>query len=742
MMKLSIVSILILLIIVPLALANSVYENWGFSGYTKGGSYSPPYPLWSSSVSSQGTIPSTMVNSTFNNYRLPIVTSLKSDILLSKPNEVYLFSNTALAIYDSSFSQIGIYNLNGWNGGNVAVVTLTGSSTPHLAYLSKTGTDYNLKLLNRTGSSFSIFKSINVSDNQNYTGSVKAGLIDYAYIYTGDYNITRINLVTGAETTYNKFRDNITKCAVEYTPTFGNDVEVFDYNNDGFDDVLVIGQEQGTVNKQLDIGILNTNTGLWDMQIAPYGGKLTTVSCSVASAQIGSTSSVRKIIIFWRGTVDTTIVVFDLAGNQLYASTGGGEKQYSYPLVADINLDALNEFIDKDISGNLLVYDSSFTKIGTIQYPTKQIARFDTNQDMNIIGIGKYLFNSTFFVDTPTSSNVIAGYLLDIISPFGIMQIQKPLNASGTVPAYPVYNFPAPNALSFALLPVSIQNQNTKDILLLSDATYPSMAFFSNIAGSVCGNGMCETGESALSCPADCAPTQPEASVITSVEINPCNTQVWKQNTTVQVTVIAQNINNENSNVYVIFAPGSTLGGCTQSANQTNVASGSLLTFNFIANCSGSANIIVETNTNSIPELNSLSFPFSVSPTNGAVFGDSSCGITQPLSAVLPIGNTTTNQQDNGLTNAMKDFVALTHLGLNVLTFFILIVVTIGILVLGIQAGFPANLISGIILLVDAFIVLIAVNLGWINIGIVITLAIVGLIVIGLWISKQLQPNS
>jgi hypothetical protein len=90
----------------------------------------------------------------------------------------------------------------------------------------------------------------------------------------------------------------------------------------------------------------------------------------------------------------------------------------------------------------------------------------------------------------------------------------------------------------------------------------------------------------------------------------------------------------------------------------------------------------------------------------------------------------------------MKDFSNYTRLGLNILTFFILIFVTGGIFFAGIKAQYSPSLVSGIILLIDSFIVLIAVNLGWINVGIVITLSVVGLIVIGLWISKKLQPTT
>ena len=291
---------------------------------------------------------------------------------------------------------------------------------------------------------------------------------------------------------------------------------------------------------------------------------------------------------------------------------------------------------------------------------------------------------------------------------------------------------------NFGAIPVSVKSQSRSDLIILGiDASTPTSIIFSSIGGAFCGNEICETGETVISCPEDCSPTAPTSALLTSVQINPCYTQTWKINTTVKVTAKAETLDGSNINIYF-----SADYPNMQSLNLTNIMSGSFVDFSFIANYSGNGEIIVSANSVNAPEMNSLSFPFSVSEFNGVEYGDSSCGITQPLSLILPLANTTTDLEENFLTQGMQDFSAYTKLGMNILTFFILIFVTGGIFFTGIKAGYSQQMVSGIVLLVDAFIVLIAVNLGWINIGIVITLAIVGLIVIGLWISQKLHPQS
>lgn len=268
-MKKYLIYLLMLLICVLSVLANPSFTAWGNSGYTYSDFFFTPQTIWASN-SRDNTLPTAQVNISFSNYRIPIITSLDKTITLSHPNEIYLFSTSDIGIFDSSGGQIGSYTLLNWNG-SVSVVDYPNSNQFMLAYLAVNSGDWTLNIINRTGFSFSLFKTINISD-RDYTGSVRGGkplsgsdTVSYAYIWDNGYNVTRINLINGTETFYQNWFPNSSKCAIDILPKYNNDVEVNDLTGDHIDDLVYISKDRGN-NNNLILGILDTSSGSWVTQ--------------------------------------------------------------------------------------------------------------------------------------------------------------------------------------------------------------------------------------------------------------------------------------------------------------------------------------------------------------------------------------------------------------------------------------------------------------------------------------------
>jgi hypothetical protein len=701
--------------------ANPQYTSYAGSGYQFGVDTSPR-GAWSSTIGAQiggngNAYPNIMINNSLSNMLLPLAMNpLKSTG--SRADEIYMFNSYSINVYDSNFVNVCSYALSAWNG-TVSPVDVSDYNSYLLAYLSKTGADWNLNILNRSTSCFTLVKSINVTDNANYTGSVLGGKNGNAYIYDVSMNVTKVNIKTNAETIYPFWSSGMSRCA---NPgyEFRSEAVSDDLNGDGYDDLMLIGKSGASVYK---IGILNTNTGSWTTQITSSSSSFN--QCTAFPAQIGTSS---RYIIAQRipASTQTDLRVYDFGGNLIYSDNDVADVPAA---VGDFDLDGNNEliFMDKTTGLQMHVKDNSFAEKYTLTNvicsssitPTNcPLAHYASGQGyMEILSnSGIQLVNSTLTLHG--SSNA---YLISTIR-------GSPLNTPNDTLSIPS----SWSGMNYAF-PVAIQSSTFKDILLLGTNLQPSTAILSSTYGSVCGNGICETGETSVTCPEDCAPTTPGAAIISRASTNPCYTQTWLVNTTAQITAAATDQDNANVNIYAYV----DYGLCSANYSSTNLVHDAETTFNFLANCTGQGTIRLQANTVNNPDLNTITLPFTVSQFNGIVYGDSTCGITQPLVAINISSNLTGNPNNNGMVNGIIGLSNLTGLSGIIIWLIMMVILAMVIFIVGATSHIPTLITAGFAFMVEVLAVIIGSYLHILPVSFVIVIALSLIIVIGLWIRGQ-----
>lgn len=714
---------MMILVCLPLIFANTNFVSWGNSGYQFGRELTAPQTLWASNLKANifsGSSEPVMVNNTIYNTHLPMILNpLKS--LNAQANEVYLFDAAGINVFDSNFAGVCTYALAGWNG-TFAVFDTEGFSTYLFAYKYKTGTDDLIKILNRSSSCFSVVKTINITDSQNYTGNLRGGKNGKIYADYGDGNLSVIDVWTGVQADYAFWKYNASAINKPTEPYFDSDMEVDDYNGDGYDEILMIRSLPRVSNPDLYVGVFDTNTNAWTTQFTvPLVGGITD-GYSIGSAVIGSTT---RYIIIYNGihTGSNLVHVYDFAGNLKIELTGS---EYNIPSVADINKDGKNELImiSSTLTNRALIYSDSFT----LKYSVADFYCLLTPRgacgftDFGSYWLGMAASGGFEYMNVSMNDTVLNAFYLN------------------TLPFYAnISNTRWSGTDIFGVLPVAVKSSAASDFLILGVEGRTTSVVFSSVEAAFCGNDECEAGETIVACPEDCSPPDVTSAVLTYVNINPCYLNVWLQNTTVQVTMKAETMSKSNVDIhtYIDYAT------CGRNDSFTNLPTGTMATLNFIANCTGSGILTVTAKAVDDFNYNTLTFPFEVSAYNGISFGEGECGIKQPLDIAFAgqIANITTDYNDNILTNAMRQISGLTNLGLNVLTILIIIILSVIIFIIGTLNHMPVNLIFGSLIIMDVGLFILGGLLGWISIGIVIALCIFALIALGVWFSRAMHPT-
>lgn len=230
---------------------------------------------------------------------------------------------------------------------------------------------------------------------------------------------------------------------------------------------------------------------------------------------------------------------------------------------------------------------------------------------------------------------------------------------------------------------------------------------------------------------------------IVSLEINPCVDSVWKVNTSVQINVEVQDVDEDSvSSRAILYRGGSNE---QDSLFTVNSSSGTTFTFSFVANetTTGSALRLFGRDVENADETaDQIDFTFRVE-NNGVEFGD--CKTTQEIELVglgpgevpiedVPVG--TTDPTDNVILRAFRTGNALFDDGLgdDIIWLAIMAIIAGAVWIGG--SHLSPGITFGIVLVVEIILIVMGTLLGFLNIGILITIIVIGIIAVGLTFSK------
>jgi len=699
-MKFKIISLFILLIFMPCVLANTEYINWGFGYQTIG--LAERGQLWGS-LGGKGSIPIGNITLTLANIDLPHVIDLDHD----GKNEMIFYTGTNIFMYNDDGSYLSNYPVSHiYRRG--AILAQNGTE-PNLYVLIKNNYgDWYIDVLKKTGDALIRKDRLNITDS-DYPGFI-FGNYDI-YIPDVSMNISIFSKTDGSlrSKVITEEGSIIYEGTAARNQTFFNPFIVGDYNRDGYDEFVYV-YKKGSLGKASSY---DTSSSSFNAENISISGGSPMRSANIMAGSIGSSDAYPSIVISTSDVGNVEVRVLDFSLNTLFTSGLTGSSHFPTTMINDIDSDGNNEFCYTNfVTAGLRCYDSLFMLKETF--------------------LQAYLPSS--IADGQLASGRYAKHeYADFLAEDGIYT----RNSSNMSRFYKVFGFPS-NVFNF--IPVSIKDKENFILDILAVGKTQSIIFFSNPLSAICGNDVCNSGENALTCPSDCSLILPTDAVLTEVFINPCNTIGWLQNTTVEVSAKAETLDGSMINISAFMYYGSAF----QSYTSNFVASGSTILFNFIANstCSGCTLLVSAVSEGSVNE-NTLSFPFTVSSYSGISFGDSSCGITQPLDEVLAQFNAsqTMNVTGNAVVSALTALNAWLKIGLPALWVLLMIGLSAIIFIIGYNMHAPAGLLIGLIFFLDGAMLILGAILQIINTGIAIGLIVMGIIAVVIGITKKVTPS-
>ena len=228
--------------------------------------------------------------------------------------------------------------------------------------------------------------------------------------------------------------------------------------------------------------------------------------------------------------------------------------------------------------------------------------------------------------------------------------------------------------------------------------------------------------------------------VITEYTVNPCLDSVWKVNTSVQVTVTVVDADDDLVSANVILYRDST----NEMNNNwsANVSSGTEIPFDFTANKTiGTGNLRLRGRDVENPlVVDEIDLTFAVG-LYGVEFGDCTTSVVitpEDEEEEEAEADLTTDAADNAITNALNTFINLTGLGGTTLWLFAMMVMTVLIWFEGIKIA-SGNAILGTIVIFDVIAVILGARLGIFSAGMIVTIAVIGVVILGVFLGKFLM---
>lgn len=226
---------------------------------------------------------------------------------------------------------------------------------------------------------------------------------------------------------------------------------------------------------------------------------------------------------------------------------------------------------------------------------------------------------------------------------------------------------------------------------------------------------------------------------LTYYSINPCLDATWKINESVNIQVKCEDIDGDN-----VFANATLYNGHPneQSEVSFNASSGTTFSFGFEANQTiGSGNLQIncfDVQNPDDPDTYDLSFSVG---TNGVTFGYCTTEFYKDLGTEAETGliSGTDVPVNNSISTAVDQVSSAFNLSPSILWLIIMFIVAGSVFFYGIQERMEVFGVLGIVLILEIFLLIIGAYLDFISAGIVITIAIMGLIVGSVYLARLIK---
>ena len=724
MKKIGVILFLLTILLAVSVAANTNWFSWGNNGF-QGAGVGVDDILWGSNYP-QGNI-------TMDNVTLAVTAEfppIVADWNLDGENELFIFSGSSIALYNNELELLSTINIGAPLQGQGCIFNMDSDSDLELAIIA----DSSLKIYESTGIDFSLVKTIALDQVYHDVYCTVSFLGSEFVIAEANGDFLIIEPIAETTTKINNQIENLGSCrpvTIGFPSSSSNNFQnrgvYVDYDGDNNNEFVYIQEDDlqdetivnvyDVINEEFDlINITATDAG---------AGQPPCQAMYISVANIGLSSGAKEIIVheIRQSTFKVFLIaVLDILGTVQYTDTitvspdETRGKYISHPAVADVDTDSLNEMCYIR-SNEFLCYTSTFV----LEYNFSFIAQNQSQGEYNFFSLGQYKSTDPDF--------------LEIIHPTGLFEINQ-----GASRLDGIMNFTDQFQDNLTMpMPVSIEQQAsfTKDIILIDSSVV--RIFTRKGTAAVCGNSICESGESILNCEVDCSEDLVTLTVrITQVVFNPSIANVWKNNTDVQLLVTV-----EDSGLAQVQARAQLYFGQSfeEDTNFTSLSpSGTTFVFNMKANhTTSSSTLRISARNDVTPNLEDIQlFGFTV-----ALDGDSSGDSTSTFRNPFPVNitETETDQADNAIVQAFRD-IPTGGLGFDLIWYIVMLVVG-GAIFMGVSESTknPAMALGGA-LIAEIFLLIMGTLLGFIPLGIVIVIVVIGIIVISMFLRKIFTGTS
>lgn len=227
---------------------------------------------------------------------------------------------------------------------------------------------------------------------------------------------------------------------------------------------------------------------------------------------------------------------------------------------------------------------------------------------------------------------------------------------------------------------------------------------------------------------------------VDSYTINPCIDSTWKQNTTVNVQLTCTDADSDQVSGNVSLYYGSSQ---ERSLSSGNVSSGTVLSFSFNANeTTPASSLRMECRDDENPlDPDVQLVTFSVAG-QGVEFGDCSTSYTNTTDTDESLIPGTSVPRNNSISSGLDQVETAFNIPALFIILLIMLIIPLSIIFQAHKSGWDSGTTMLLIAIPEIVVVIFATYLGVFSAGLIITLAILGLIIIGLWIGRKIGMGS